>query len=88
MPYEPNFDPTTHPSDEAARLDAKTARDAGLHLHWIKRWDPSKGVSDDQLLEIKRTLGKQWPVCAGNLWPTENAWQGDVLQNPPSRSDA
>lgn len=83
MPYQgKSFDPTTRPTEQALE-DGREVLKAGLRMHWIKRWDSSKGASDEQVEEIKRTLRKQWPVCAGNLWPKEHAWKGDVLQIPP-----
>jgi hypothetical protein len=68
MPYREKYDPTQKPSPEAF-AHAKEYGSLGLKLHWIKEWDDQKGVDQKQLLEIKRTLARHWPVCGGFLWP-------------------
>jgi hypothetical protein len=87
MPYADNFDPARKP-DKKAIGDAKKIHALGLQLHWIKQWDPECGASDEQILEIKRTLRRRWPVCGGFLWPKNEGplWKKDVLQKCP-RSD-
>ncbi len=79
MPYQANLDPKQRPSDDALR-HARSLRDAGLRLHWIKPWDVTTGLSQAQLDDIKRTLSRQWPVCGGFRWPKQEKWQDNTLQ--------
>jgi hypothetical protein len=82
MPYRDKFDSSLRPSDKAV-AQADGIRSLGLRFHWIKEWDSSKGVSDEQFEAIKATLRKKWPVCGGFLWPKHEAWKGGVLQMCP-----
>jgi len=84
MPYRQEFDAELQPSAEAMSR-ARPLREAGLHLHWIKRWDPTRGASDQQLEKIKRVLCKGWPVCGGFLWPKAGRaeWTNGVLAMRP-----
>ena len=43
MPYQEYFESTKRPSREAM-AQAEKLRDLGLRLHWIKEWDPNKGL--------------------------------------------
>ena len=81
LPYRQEFDPQTRPSDDA-RAKAKPLRDAGLHMHWIKYWNPNRGLTDRQLQDIKRALDLGWPVCGGFLWPKDGRekWNDGVLE--------
>jgi hypothetical protein len=87
MPYREAFDPACRPSNEAI-AHAAEVRALGLRIHWIKGWDSSRGVNDQELAEIKRTLQRRWPVCGGFLWPKDEGplWKDGVLQTCP-RSD-
>ena len=78
MPYRPKFDPHRKPSPEAL-ADAKQTRDTNLVLHWIKPWDPDKGLNEEQFAAVKATLQAGWPVCGGFLWPKEAQWTDGVL---------
>lgn len=82
MPYLDHFDPNLKPSDKAL-AEAKTIRETGLQLHWIKEWDPKKGLTGKQLAEVKRTLRRGWPVCGGFLWPKQERWENGILQICP-----
>ena len=82
MPYQDKFDPNHAPSEEA-KDHAKQMHEAGLQLHWIKRWDPNTGLTDAQLGAIKRVLNRQWPVCGGFRWPKQVKWKDDVLEMAP-----
>lgn len=83
MPYQATFDPQRVPS-AAALEQAQKLRAVGLKLHWIKNWDPSCGVSDNQLAQIKRKLDDRVPVCGGFLWPKEDPrYPGGILEMPP-----
>lgn len=81
MPYRATFDPAAKPSDKAMKR-AKDLREL-LELHWIKEWDPKKGLSAEQLAEVKRTLARHRPVCGGFLWPKKQQWRDGVLQMCP-----
>ncbi len=78
MPYCDQFDPKRQPSP-AALANARQTVATGLTLHWIKPWDPSKGLNDDQFTAVKTTLQAGWPVCGGFLWPKQAKWSGNVL---------
>lgn len=54
-----------------------------LRVHWIKEWDPKKGITRAQLDEVRRTLAAGWPVCGGFLWPRKAVWTGGVLGMAP-----
>jgi hypothetical protein len=86
-PYQNKFDPADKPSEKAVAAAAKM-RDLGFKFQWLKEWDASKGVNDEQFAEIKRTLAKGWPVGGGFLWPKSKAlkWDAGVLKMVP-RSD-
>ncbi len=82
MPYQGEFDPNRSPSATAVQ-HAQELRGGGLELHWIKPWDVTTGLTEQQLAEIKQTLRRQWPVCSGLRWPKVEAWKDDVLQMAP-----
>ncbi len=82
MPYRAEFDAKLRPSDEV-RDHARQLRDIGLRLHWIKPWDVTTGLTDQEFLEIKQTLRRQWPVCAGLRWPKQERWENGVLKMAP-----
>jgi hypothetical protein len=56
---------------------------AGLRFHWIKEWDVNTGLTNAQLLAIRRTLNAGWPVCGGSRWPKQERWVEEVLQMCP-----
>ncbi|MGC8641085.1 MAG: DUF2961 domain-containing protein [Isosphaeraceae bacterium] len=82
MPYANQFSPSARPSQTAIE-HARPIRNLGLRIHWIKEWNPKKGLSDGQLSEIKRTLRNGWPVCGGFLWPKRARWEQNILQMCP-----
>jgi hypothetical protein len=82
MPYRREFDAKLRPSDEAVE-HARQLRNIGLRLHWIKPWDVTTGLTEPQLVEIKRTLRRQWPVCGGLRWPKQERWDSGVLKMAP-----
>ena len=84
MPYAAEFDPALAPSPKV--LDrARPLRDAGLRMHWIKRWDPTKGLTNGQFDGIKQVIGKGWPVSGGFLWHKKGLerWNDGVLAMVP-----
>ena len=82
MPYQEKFDPDIEPSP-AAREDAEPRRKAGLELHWIKKWDSKRGLTDDELVRLLETLAAGRPVCGGFLWPKKAVWTKGVLEICP-----
>ncbi len=82
MPYLDQFDPTVQPG-ESARTHASRVATLGLQLHWIKEWDPNRGLNDDELVGVKQALRQRWPVCGGFLWPKRQRWEDGVLQMCP-----
>ncbi|NLH17334.1 MAG: DUF2961 domain-containing protein [Phycisphaerae bacterium] len=82
LAYQPAFNPNLKPGDLAIE-HAKQYRNLGLRMHWIKPWDVTTGLKAEQLIEIKRTLCKQWPVCAGLRWPKAEQYKDGVLMMAP-----
>ncbi|MCR4415169.1 MAG: C1 family peptidase [Thermoguttaceae bacterium] len=82
MPYRDHFDPHLKPTEKALS-EAKAVLASDLRLHWIKEWDPNKGLNDQQLADVRRTLQRGWPVCGGFLWPKREHWENGVLQMCP-----
>ena len=82
MPYVATFDPSRQPSN-AALERGRQIQEAGFQLHWIKPWNPRKGLSERQFLAVKETLQKGSPVCGGFLWPKKAKWSDGVLQMAP-----
>jgi hypothetical protein len=82
MPYGSQFDPAIRPTAEAL-ANAQTIRAQQLELHWIKPWDPHRGLTDKQFDLVKQTLRQRWPVCGGFLWPKQPDWIDNVLQMAP-----
>jgi hypothetical protein len=81
MPYREHFNPAAQPAKKT--LERAKGLQNVLQLHWIKEWDPKKGLSAKQLAEVKRTLARQRPVCGGFLWPKNEQWKEGVLQMCP-----
>ena len=82
MPYEKEFDPDLQPSPVALER-AGRIREAGLELHWIKKWNPEKGLTEGQFAAVKETLQRRKPVCGGFLWPKKAKWVDGVLEMAP-----
>lgn len=82
MPYHISFDPERQPS-ESALAEGQSRRSAGLRIHWIKKWNPHTGVTDEQIDDIKRALASGSPVCGGFRWPKTARWRRSVLQMCP-----
>jgi hypothetical protein len=81
MPYREWFDPAFQPGQKA--LERAKGLQHLLQLHWIKEWNPTKGLTTEQLAEVKRTLARRRPVCGGFLWPKKAHWEQGVLQMCP-----
>lgn len=64
MPYLDRFDPNYKPSEKAIK-SAEEVKAKGFKVHWINPWSPKLGLTDEQLIEIGRTLARGYPVAAG-----------------------
>ena len=82
LPYLDHYDRILEPG-KSALAAAKTIRDLGLQIHWIKEWNPKMGLNEKQLAEVKKTLRLGWPVCGGFLWPKQANWDNEVLRICP-----
>ena len=82
LPYLDHYDRILQPG-KSALAAARSIRDLGLQIHWIKDWNPNRGLSEKQLAEVKKTLRLGWPVCGGFLWPKQADWDDDVLRICP-----
>lgn len=79
MPYAAQFDAARVPAPEAlAEAKARLAWD--FKLSWIKKWNVKTGLTEEEFLQIKRTLYKNWPVCGGFRWPKQEQWEKNVLR--------
>jgi hypothetical protein len=83
MPYQSNYDWQNRPAADARAYAKKLAR-GDFHMHWIKTWDASTGLTDAQFSEIKQVLRGGWPVCGGFRWPKKTEWNDGVLQMAPA----
>jgi hypothetical protein len=82
MPYLERFRRSGAPTAEA-RAGAKELLALGFRLHWIKEWDPHRGLTSRQLQRIRETLAAGSPVCGGFLWPKQQVWEKSILQMCP-----
>ena len=82
MPYQSNYDWKNSPSPDARAYAKKLVR-GDFRMHWIKPWDASTGVTDEQFQQIRQVLRKGWPVCGGFRWPKAPNWKEGVLQMAP-----
>lgn len=65
MPYRMDNDPTYEPSSEA-RENAASLKQVALKITWIKPLGQKRGLTDEQMTQIKQTLVNGWPVGAGS----------------------
>lgn len=82
QPYRDEYDPDLRPSPEALER-ADERRKARLRVHWIKRWNVERGLTDEELAEIRSVLARGWPVCGGFRWPKKERWTETVLEMAP-----
>jgi hypothetical protein len=66
MSYADSFAADTRPSASAVAEARQLLDDVKLKFHWLKRWDKSPGLTDEDLLEIKKVLASGYPVSAGS----------------------
>lgn len=77
-PYSQEFDPAWEPSKEARR-QAHVYRDDAYELSWIKPWDVTTGLTDEELEGILQAIRDGLPVCAGMRWPKTPVWENGTL---------
>ena len=81
MPYALTSDAGRQPS-AAVLADAKT-RSQRWRVHWIKRWDIKRKLSNVQLDAIKQALAGGHPVACGLRWP-KKLRSNTLLDAPPT----
>lgn len=54
-------------------------------VHWIKRWDTTKPLSEAQFFEIQDALAAGHPVACGLRWPKQD--QGASILRTPAAGD-
>src|SRR5207247_1686477 len=81
-PYRHTFDPKAQPSSDAL-AHARQLQSTPFRLNWIKPWDVTTGLDSAQLDHVKRTLARNWPVCAGLRWPKQENWKKNTLEMAP-----
>lgn len=64
--YIQNYNSQVAPS-QAAIKEAKKRR--GASLYWIKEWNPTTGMAEEQIAQIKQQILKEHPVAIGFRWP-------------------
>lgn len=65
MPYQAEYDGSRIP-DKNATSDAQGIANLGLKTHWIKRWDNTKPMTENQFQAVLKTLKDGYPVAAGS----------------------
>jgi hypothetical protein len=65
------------------REHAEERRLVGLRINWIKRWNVERGLTDQELADVKTILARGWPVCGGFRWPKKASWTNGVLDMAP-----
>jgi hypothetical protein len=81
MSYAPGPDPKRKPSAEAL-ADARE-RGQRWKIHWIKRWDVERKLTEGEFGAIKRALADGHPTACGLRWPI-TAQGFEILTVPPA----
>ncbi len=66
MPYASEFTGNNLPSDSAKAEALQLNDQVKLQFHWLKRWNQSPGLNDEDLLRVKEVLASGHPVSAGS----------------------
>lgn len=66
MPYTSEFASDNLPSDSAKAEALQLNVQVKLQFHWLKRWNKSPGLNDEELLQVKEVLSSGHPVSAGS----------------------
>ncbi len=82
-PYHEHFNPGWSPTEDAIR-EGRTIRDEGLELHWIKEWDPSRGLASREFGAILEALSHGTPVLLGTRWPKHLAEDAAMVRWVPA----
>lgn len=82
--YIRNYSRKAEPSKSAIK-EARQRRDA--RLIWIKEWDPETGMSDEQIMEVKKQIINEHPVAIGFQWPKKDTLyrktENGIMTIPP-----
>jgi hypothetical protein len=81
-PYAKEFDAALVPDKsamESARAVLSPTSNGQWRVTWIKAWNVTTGLSDQEIASIVATLDAGLPVCAGMRWPKAASWQGKRL---------
>jgi len=81
MPYREKPDRGEKPSPRAL-ADART-RSQRWGVHWIRRWNVSRPLNDDELSGIKQAIANHHPVACGMRWP-KSMKGSEIVAVPPS----
>jgi hypothetical protein len=81
-PYLETFDPQWRPTREANRQAHQFRVDA-FELTWLKKWDVTTGLSDEELTAVFDSLRDGIPVCAGMRWPKNPEMDNGTLKMCP-----
>ncbi|MBN2137352.1 MAG: DUF2961 domain-containing protein [Sedimentisphaerales bacterium] len=83
MPYQNTFDPERTPTSQD-RQTALKMLEIGFRPNWIKTWNINTGLTEQQLIDIKKAIAMQWPVCSGFRWPKKlTLSKNGVMETPP-----
>lgn len=66
MPYAESFSAETRPTDDALQQAREFQSETKLEFHWIRKWSRKPGLSDENILAVKKVLATGVPVCAGS----------------------
>ncbi|MCX6223708.1 MAG: NPCBM/NEW2 domain-containing protein, partial [Bacteroidia bacterium] len=64
--YSRNYTRKVEPSGAAIKDGQKRKMAENI---WIKEWDPSIGMTEDQIQQVKAQIRMEHPVAIGFLWP-------------------
>jgi hypothetical protein len=81
MPYLDKSQPLERPSARAL-ADART-RSGRWHVHWIRRWDVNRHLTDAELSAIKHAIAHHHPVACGMRWP--KSMKGSQILGVPGK---
>src|SRR5262245_25658860 len=83
MPYEKTWKAGRKPSDRA--IEDARERSGRWKAVWIRRWDLSRPLGDEEILAIKKALASGHPVACGLRWPKN--LPGAALLEVPAAKD-
>ena len=78
QPYAERFDPDLVPSAKALS-EGKKYKALGLKLHFMKRWDVERGLSDREFTTLLKRIDSGYPVMCGLRWAKKAEFVDDVM---------